>query len=145
MPAIELIAAGKLRNDPLLDVFEDYKKRILWKFTLTEIDEKTQGAQIAEIGARIKPGAALIVLDERGKSLPSREFAAKIDGWMQHHPVIQFVIGGADGLSDELRGKATMVLSLGTQTWPHMLARVMLIEQIYRAQQILANHPYHRD
>lgn len=145
MPAIELIAAGKLKNDPLLDVFEDYKKRIVWKFTLHEVEAKTQADQLSRITEKLNPAAALIVLDERGKSLPSRDFAAKIDHWMQTYPVIQFVIGGADGLNDEIRKKATMILSLGTQTWPHMLARVMLTEQIYRAQQILAGHPYHRD
>lgn len=145
MPAIEIIAAGKLKNDPLLDVFDDYKKRILWKFSLIEIDEKTQNGQLAEIAARIKPGAALVVLDERGKSLPSRDFAAKIDAWAQTYPTIQFIIGGADGLSDDIRKKATMLMSFGAQTWPHMMARVMLCEQIYRAQQIIAGHPYHRD
>ncbi len=145
MPAIEIIAAGKLKNDPLLDVFDDYKKRILWKFSLIEIDEKTQNSQLAEITARIKPGAALVVLDERGKSLPSRDFAAKIDAWAQTYPTIQFIIGGADGLSDDIRKKATMLMSFGAQTWPHMMARVMLCEQIYRAQQIIAGHPYHRD
>lgn len=145
MPAIEIIAAGKLKNDPLLDVFDDYKKRILWKFSLIEIDEKTQSAQHAEITARIKPGAALVVLDERGKSLPSRDFAAKIETWAQTYPTIQFIIGGADGLSEDIRKKATMLMSFGAQTWPHMMARVMLCEQIYRAQQIIAGHPYHRD
>lgn len=145
MPAIEIIAAGKLKNDPLLDVFDDYKKRILWKFSLIEIDEKTQNGQLAEIAARIKPGAALVILDERGKSLPSRDFAAKIDAWAQTYPTIQFIIGGADGLSDDIRKKATMLMSFGAQTWPHMMARVMLCEQIYRAQQIIAGHPYHRD
>lgn len=145
MPAIEIIAAGKLKNDPLLDVFDDYKKRILWKFSLIEVDEKTQSAQLAEITARIKPGAALVVLDERGKSLPSRDFAAKIGTWAQTYPTIQFIIGGADGLSEDIRKKATMLMSFGAQTWPHMMARVMLCEQIYRAQQIIAGHPYHRD
>ena len=145
MPAIEFITVGKLKNDPLLDVFEDYRKRLTGKFTLVEIDDRVQGGQISKIMERINPAAALVVMDERGKSLASRDFAAKIDHWQSTHGQIQFVIGGADGLSDDLRQKATFLLSFGAQTWPHMMARVMLMEQVYRAQQILAGHPYHRD
>lgn len=145
MPAIEFITVGKLKNDPLLDVFEDYRKRLTGKFTLVEIDDRVQGGQISKIMERINPAAALVVMDERGKSLASRDFAAKMDHWQSTHGLIQFLIGGADGLSDDLRQKATFLLSFGAQTWPHMMARVMLMEQVYRAQQILAGHPYHRD
>ena len=145
MASIDLIAVGKLKNDPLLDVFEDYKKRLAWKFTLVELEGKNQADEISKITEKLKPSAALIVMDERGKSLASRDFAAKIEQWQTSFNHIQFVIGGADGLNDDLRKKATMLLSLGAQTWPHMLARVMLLEQIYRAQQITAGHPYHRD
>jgi 23S rRNA (pseudouridine1915-N3)-methyltransferase len=145
MAAIEFITAGKLKNDPLLDVFDEYAKRFTHKFTLLEIDEKTTSAQHAAIEGALNPRAAIVVLDERGKSLSSRDFAAKMAGWMESHGHIQFVIGGADGLSDHIRTKATMMMSFGAQTWPHMLARVMLAEQVYRAQQILAGHPYHRD
>jgi 23S rRNA (pseudouridine1915-N3)-methyltransferase len=83
---------------------------------------------------------------KRGKTIPSRTFAQKIDD-IQNSGIstIQFMIGGADGLSDEIRARAKFLLGFGSQTWPHLLARVMLIEQIYRAQQILAGHPYHRD
>jgi 23S rRNA (pseudouridine1915-N3)-methyltransferase len=145
MASIEFITVGKLKNDPLLDVFDDYKKRLTWKFTLHELEGKSQADQLARISEKLNPNAALIVMDERGKSLASRDFAAKMDQWQTAFQVIQFVIGGADGLSDEIRKKATMLLSLGSQTWPHMLARVMLMEQVYRAQQILSGHPYHRD
>lgn len=145
MLSIDLIAVGKLKNDPLLDVFEDYKKRLQWKFALHELEAQTQAAEHVKITEKLNPRAALVVLDERGKSLSSRDFAAKIDGWQTSHGNIQFVIGGADGLSDDIRKKASMLLSFGAQTWPHMMARVMLMEQIYRAQQILAGHPYHRD
>jgi len=146
MLSFELIAVGKLKNDPLLDVFEDYRRRLTSKFTLHEIDEKTHTRQIDKITARIHSDAALILLDERGTSLPSREFAALIQTY-QHggFSLCQCVIGGADGLDDTLRKKAKFLLSFGRQTWPHMLARVMLMEQLYRAQQILAGHPYHRD
>lgn len=145
MASIEFITVGKLKNDPLLDVFDDYRKRYTHKFTLLEIDEKTTPAQHAAVEAALNSKAATVVLDERGKSLSSRDFANRMAGWMESHGHIQFVIGGADGLSDSIRKKATMLLSFGAQTWPHMLARVMLAEQVYRAQQILAGHPYHRD
>lgn len=145
MAFIEFITVGKLKNDPLADVFDDYKKRLTCKFTLHELEGRTQADQLSKISEKLNSSAALIVMDERGKSLSSRDFAAKIEGWQIAHPVIQFVIGGADGLSDDIRKKATMLLSFGAQTWPHMLARVMLMEQVYRAQQILAGHPYHRD
>lgn len=145
MLSIELIAVGKLKNDPLVDTFDDYRKRLLSKFSLIELEGRTQGEQLDKIREKLSGQAALIVLDERGKSLPSRAFAAKLEQIQLTHNHIQFVIGGADGLSDDIRRKADLLLSFGQQTWPHMLARVMLIEQIYRAQQILAGHPYHRD
>lgn len=145
MLAIDLIAVGKLKNDPLLDVFEDYRKRLTWKFSFIELDGKTQAEQLSQIQEKISPKAALVVLDERGKSLTSRDFAAKMDQWAVSFGNVQFLIGGADGLSDDIRKKATMLMCFGAQTWPHMMARVMLMEQIYRAQQILAGHPYHRD
>lgn len=146
MLAIDIIAVGKLKNDPLLDVFEDYVKRLQWKLSLIELDGKTQTEQLTKIDEKLNPQAALIVMDERGQTLSSRDFAAKIDGFQSHgHSHLQFVIGGADGLSDSIRKKASLLLSFGKQTWPHMLARVMLAEQIYRAQSILAGHPYHRD
>lgn len=145
MLSIDLIAVGKLKNDPLLDVFEDYKRRLLWKFNFIELDGKTQAEQLIKINEKLNPSAALVVMDERGKSLSSRDFAAKFQQWEIAPGHVQFVIGGADGLSDGIRKKATMMLSFGAQTWPHMMARVMLMEQIYRAQQIIAGHPYHRD
>lgn len=145
MLSIDLIAVGKLKNDPLLDVFDDYKKRLQWKFTLVELEAPSQSAEHMKILEKLNPRAALVVLDERGKSIPSREFAAKMDGWQGSHGHVQFIIGGADGLSDDIRKRASLLMSFGAQTWPHMMARVMVVEQIYRAQQILAGHPYHRD
>jgi 23S rRNA (pseudouridine1915-N3)-methyltransferase len=98
--------------------------------------------------ATAKAGAKpiLIALDERGKTLGSRDFAGRLKGWEdQGAAEIVFLLGGADGLAPEIRDRASFVLSLGQMTWPHLLARAMLVEQIYRAQQILAGHPYHRD
>ena len=85
-------------------------------------------------------------MDEKGKNLTSRDFADTFEKWqLNGQSKINIVIGGADGFSKDFKKKADMLLSFGQMTWPHMLARAMLYEQIYRAQQILANHPYHRD
>ena len=99
-----------------------------------------------KIKKHISEHAFVIVLDEKGNGLRSLDFAKTLENF-QHtgETHIQFIIGGADGLTDEIKGRANLLLSFGQQTWPHMLARVMLLEQIYRAQQILNNHPYHRE
>jgi 23S rRNA (pseudouridine1915-N3)-methyltransferase len=87
-----------------------------------------------------------VMLDETGKTLTSRDFAKQLKSWQETGaPQISFVIGGADGLSDTLRQRSDYLLSLGTMTWPHMLARALLCEQLWRAISILGNHPYHRD
>ncbi|MCK5659603.1 MAG: 23S rRNA (pseudouridine(1915)-N(3))-methyltransferase RlmH, partial [Alphaproteobacteria bacterium] len=93
----------------------------------------------------IKP-SFIIALDERGKTLTSPDFSKKISLWQNQAPgnEITFLIGGADGFDNKIRKKADFLMSFGKQTWPHLLVRVMLLEQIYRAQQILAGHPYHR-
>lgn len=146
MPAIDLIVVGKMKHDPLMDVFEDYRKRMQWKVSVTELEGKNQADEISKIEEKLDSRAALIILDERGQNIGSRDFAARIDVFQTKGiSTIQCVIGGADGLSDDIRKKAALMLSFGKLTWPHKLARVMLIEQIYRAQQILAGHPYHRD
>ena len=94
----------------------------------------------------LSPTSIKIALDERGKTLSSRELSGKIQDFQNESASeIQFIIGGANGLSDELRKECNFLLSFGRVTWPHMLARIMLIEQIYRSQQILSGHPYHRD
>ena len=123
-----------------------------WNVSVTEIESRhTEQSKIhtdecSQILKSIASDAFVIALDERGKALPSRELASKIQNLQNDgQSKLQFIIGGADGLNDEIRGRADFLLSFGMQTWPHMLARVMLLEQIYRAQQILKNHPYHRD
>lgn len=130
----------------------DYIKRITWPLRLIELEssKKEDSARLSDehrlIEARLKSGAFLILLDERGKTLRSLEFARTLEKCAnQGTPHVQCVIGGAQGLSDSLRARADLILSFGAQTWPHMLARVMLLEQIYRAQTILSGHPYHRE
>jgi 23S rRNA (pseudouridine1915-N3)-methyltransferase len=87
----------------------------------------------------------IVLLDERGKDMSSRDFAAKLASWQEQATDLVFIIGGADGHTDEVRAKANFILGFGRLTWPHRLVRVMLLEQIYRARQIITGHPYHRD
>ena len=94
----------------------------------------------------LPPAATLVVLDERGAAWSSREFADRLAAWRDRGiPDLAFAIGGAEGLGAAVLDRATATLSLGPMTWPHLLVRGMLLEQLYRAQQILAGHPYHRD
>src|SRR5690606_18149242 len=90
------------------------------------------------------PGALIVALDERGRALDSAGFAAQLARWRDAGRDLAFLIGGADGLDDEVRAKAGFLLSLGPMTWPHQLARVLLAEQLWRAYSILSGHPYHR-
>lgn len=152
MKRVEIIAPGKIRKTPYEALFELYAKRLHWPLTCHEIESKHTKAEAIRadewerIEAKLSSDAFIVALDERGKSMKSLEFASlfeKLQTEGRSH--IQFIMGGADGLGDHLRGKAHLVLSFGVQTWPHMLARIMLLEQIYRAQQILAGHPYHRE
>jgi 23S rRNA (pseudouridine1915-N3)-methyltransferase len=146
MTQIEIIAAARMKNSPFADLWQDYHKRMTdWKVTLIEIEGKNQAEEIKKIQEKIRDDAYVIALDERGKSMSSPDFAAKMEDLMgQGRNAVQFVIGGADGLGDDLRKRADTLMSFGVQTWPHMMVRVMLIEQIYRARQINAGHPYHR-
>ncbi len=149
---IQLLVCGRLKKGAHFDLFQDYLKRMEWTVQVHEIESrhkdqaKIHTDECAQILERITTQSYVIVMDERGKTLPSRELAAKFqDLQNKSRSNAQIIIGGADGLNDEIRGRANFLLSFGQQTWPHMLARVMLLEQIYRAQQILKNHPYHRD
>lgn len=148
----DVIAAGRIRKGPIQELLAEYEKRIRWPLTIREIESKykdpatVQQDEARKIMEHIDRDAFVIVLDERGNGLKSLDFAQtlnKLQNSGTDH--IQFIIGGADGLTDEVRDRANLLLSFGQQTWPHLLARVMLLEQIYRAQQILAGHPYHRE
>jgi len=152
MIQIDIIAIGRLRKGLFFDLCEDYKKRIHWNLNVIELESRYSDPKMAQeeeerkILSRIENTAFVCVLDERGNGLRSMDFAKTIETLQNTGEThIQFIIGGADGLSDETRGRANLLLSFGQQTWPHMLARVMLLEQVYRAQQILKGHPYHRE
>jgi 23S rRNA (pseudouridine1915-N3)-methyltransferase len=148
---IEVAAVGRLKPGPLLDLQRDYAKRIRWPLSIREVEEKRKlaAAELKEReGALLLAGvpetAVAVALDERGAALSSAAFAEKIRGWRDRGADVVFLLGGADGHADTVRGRADLLLAFGTMTWPHLLARVMLLEQLYRAQQILAGHPYHR-
>ena len=143
-------AVGRGRDDPAQRLFEDYRKRLPWPLELREVRAGGGGktGREREAAALLKglPADAYIVaLDGAGKELTSEEFAARLasirdDGTA----VVAFLIGGADGHGDAVLARADTVLSLGPMTWPHLLVRAMLAEQLWRAASILSGHPYHR-
>ncbi len=153
---LHLCAVGRLRAGPERDLVDDYLQRLertgrplgLGPVQEHEVEDKRGGGMAAEgqlLTRAIPDGAALCVLDERGKILSSPEFAQMLAGWRDGgRQDAAFVIGGADGVDPALRGRADQVISFGRMVWPHMLVRVMLAEQLYRAATILAGSPYHR-
>jgi 23S rRNA (pseudouridine1915-N3)-methyltransferase len=151
---MELIiaAVGRARNGPERALFEHYAGRLKWPLSLKEVEEKRPlpAAQRMEregalLLACVPPGARIVALDERGKMLTSQDFADTLGGWRdQAVPAVALLIGGADGHAPAVRAAADLKLGLGAMTWPHMLVRGLLAEQLYRAQSILEGHPYHR-
>lgn len=137
---LHIIARGKIGRSPEADLTNRYLKRIAWPTKVTELPDR--GGQVPDAAAN----AITVLLDERGKSLSSMDFAKKLEGWRNTgRREIRFLIGAADGHDEALRDRADLILSFGPATWPHMLARAMLAEQLFRATSILANHPYHRE
>ncbi|WP_116599633.1 23S rRNA (pseudouridine(1915)-N(3))-methyltransferase RlmH [Primorskyibacter marinus] len=153
---VQLCVVGRLRAGPERDLIDDYLKRFdrtgrglgLGPATVCEVEDRKGGGMAAEavlLKRAVPSGARLCVLDERGKMVSSPAFSDMLCNWRdQGAQDVAFVIGGADGVDPALRGSADAVLSLGKMVWPHMLARVMLAEQIYRAAAIAAGTPYHR-
>ncbi|HEX8580295.1 MAG TPA: 23S rRNA (pseudouridine(1915)-N(3))-methyltransferase RlmH [Allosphingosinicella sp.] len=137
---LHIIARGKIGRSPEGELVERYLKRIAWPTKLTEL---------AESGGKVPPpgeNSVSILLDEKGEQLPSLSFARKLETWRDGGKrEARFLIGGADGFGDEERASADLLLAFGKATWPHLLARAMLAEQLFRATSILANHPYHRE
>ena len=153
---LHIVAVGRLRSGPEAELVAEYRQRAeragrplgISSVSVTEIDERKGGSKAGEaalLDKAIPKGATIVALDERGKLLTSPDFAARIAGWRDSGTQdLAFLIGGADGLDPALVGRSDMTLSFGKMVWPHMLARVMLSEQIYRAVSILAGTPYHR-
>ena len=137
---LHIIARGKIGRSPEAELVERYLKRIGWPTKLTELSER------AALPAAPSSAAVTVLLDEKGKALSSMELSTKLDQWRDRGTrEARFIIGAADGHSDEERHKADLLLSFGPATWPHLLVRAMLAEQLFRATSILANHPYHRE
>ena len=137
--------------------FSDYNKRLPKEFQLNLIEltpatrskatstEKIVADEANRIRDAIPEGSMVIALDENGKQFDSLSLSKKLESWAQQGRNITFVIGGADGLADDLKKSAGMLWSLSSLTLPHALVRVILVEQIYRAWTIMQNHPYHRE
>lgn len=150
---VTLAAVGRDKSGPTRDLYQHYVKRLTWPFALREVEERkplpSASLKLREaelLREAIPKGAVVVALDERGKNLSSPELAQIIGQWRDNSVQdLAFVIGGADGLHESLRDEATRSISFGRMTWPHMMVRVLLAEQLYRAQSILAGHPYHRE
>jgi len=104
-----------------------------------------RNAEGQDLLAAVPTGALVVALDERGKQWTTREFSARFESWMQEGRDVAFLVGGPDGLSQECKSRADLSWALGRATYPHALARVMMVEQLYRAWTVTQNHPYHRD
>lgn len=136
---LHVIARGKIGRSAEAELVARYEKRMTWPVRVTELPDL--GGKLPDRPAQAK----LVLLDERGKDLSSIALATTLGGWRDEGVrEARFLIGAADGHDSELRTHADLLLAFGKATWPHLLARAMLMEQLYRATSILAGHPYHR-
>ena len=137
---LHIVAFGKIGRSPEAELVDRYLKRITWPTKTTELAEK--GGTVPALQAN----SISVLLDERGEALSSMALAKMLERWRDEGKrEARFLIGAADGHSDKERASADLLLSFGAATWPHLLARAMLAEQLFRATSILANHPYHRE
>jgi 23S rRNA (pseudouridine1915-N3)-methyltransferase len=140
MMLLHIVASGRIGRGPEADLVTRYAGRLSWPFRMTELPDK---------GGRtppLQPGGARILLDEHGDQLSSVELADLLGRWRDEgRRECRFEIGAADGFTAEERRSADRLIAFGRMTWPHMMARAMLAEQLWRATSILANHPYHRE
>ncbi|MEP0961437.1 MAG: 23S rRNA (pseudouridine(1915)-N(3))-methyltransferase RlmH [Roseobacter sp.] len=153
---VHIVAVGRMRAGPEKALFDDYVKRFdrtgrglgLGPLRLIEVDDRKGGGMKVEaelLRKALPTGALVSILDERGRVESSPDFATRLSAWRdQGRGDLAIVIGGADGIDPALRAEADFALSFGKMVWPHMLVRVMLSEQLYRAASILAGAPYHR-
>jgi 23S rRNA (pseudouridine1915-N3)-methyltransferase len=150
MPEIRIVAVGRMPRGPEADLFARYASRVRPAVVLTEVADGR--GSVVEIRRREATGllAALpahafaVALDLGGDAPDTAAFATRLGAWLETARPVCFLLGGAEGLDRAVLDRADHVLSLGRLTWPHMLARVMLAEQIFRARSIAAGHPYHR-
>ena len=137
---LHIVARGRIGRSPEAELVERYLKRVTWPTRISELPD-TGGKLPAIEGA-----TRIVMLDETGDNLPSRVLAERLGAWRDDGiRETRFMIGAADGFGDAERERADLLLSFGRATWPHMMARAMLAEQLWRSVSILANHPYHRE
>lgn len=147
---MQLIAVGKLRPGPERDLFDRYNARLRPSLAVTEIAEavgaprEAKRREGAALLAALPDKALAVALDLGGEAPGSEGLARLLERWLGRSRPLCFLVGGAEGLDPAVIARADALLSLGTMTWPHLLVRVMLAEQLYRAQSILTGHPYHR-
>lgn len=144
---IIILAIGKCkRNSPEAAIIAEYIKRSNWDVQIKEKDNSNQEDEAKFLQENIPANAKVIVLDERGENLKSIELATKVENWQINGcSELCFLIGGADGHLETTRQKADLLLSFGRLTYPHILMRAILTEQIYRMQTVISHHPYHRE
>lgn len=136
---LHIIARGKIGRSPEAELVARYEKRLTWPVRFTELPDT--GGKIPDKSGQTR----IVLLDERGKNLSSEEFAQILGRWRDEGVrEARFLIGAADGHEEALRSEADLLVAFGRATWPHLLARAMLAEQLYRATSIVAGHPYHR-
>ncbi|MFM9979199.1 MAG: 23S rRNA (pseudouridine(1915)-N(3))-methyltransferase RlmH [Sphingomonadaceae bacterium] len=137
---LHIVARGKIGRGPEAELVARYAERIGWPLQITELPE-TGG----KVGAPPAP-AKIVALDEAGAAMGSTAFARLLEGWRDSGiRETRFLIGAADGLTADERASADLLMSFGLATWPHLMVRAMLAEQLYRATSIIAGHPYHRE
>ena len=145
-----IYAIGNMRRSPEAEIFLKYSKRIknieFFEY-VSNFDEKNKkiNDESKKLLSMIKNNGKKILLDEKGKIFSSFEFSKLISDWRNHgHNIINFLIGGADGVNENISTNVDLTISLSNMTFPHMLARIVLVEQIYRSETIINNHPYHK-
>lgn len=150
---VTIVAVGRMRRGPAAELYRLYAERMRWPMRLVEVEERRRlpGGALEDreaelLLAAVPDGATVVALDERGSMMTSLDLAERLEGWRSDGVRdCAFLIGGAAGHGAVVANRADLTLSLGPMTWPHLLVRAMLAEQLYRAQQVLAGHPYHRE
>lgn len=137
---LHIVARGRIGRGPEAELIDRYLKRVGWPTKITELPDS--GGKIPPVD----PGTRIVMLDEKGRDLPSMAFATQLGRWRDDGVrETRFLLGAADGFDDAQRAQADLLLAFGRATWPHLMARAMLAEQLWRATSILAGHPYHRE
>ena len=154
---IRLLAVGDRQPSWVDTAFAEYTARLPrhWKFRLDTIatadrrkavtPERAKDLEAVKLLGKLQPAEQVVLLDENGRQFTSRELSSRIDGWQASGDNLAFIIGGPDGVSDDVRKRANLTWSMSSLTLPHGLARVLFAEQLYRAWSLTTGHPYHRD